>query len=171
MERFSAPHRHNVSLVVCDNPCAGVIARAQRANVPTYLCHRSALASNELAETLRAHGVDYIVLAGFLGLIPPELIAKYPGAIVNLHPALLPKYGGKGMYGHHVHEAVIAASEIQSGITIHHVNAQYDEGSIIAQFTCPVHPDDSPEALAERIHALEHQHLGEVVEQLIDGAI
>ncbi len=169
MERFAPPHRHAVSLVVCDNPAAGVIARAHRAGVPTYLCRRGALAGGELLHTLRAHGAGCIVLAGFLGLIPGELIGGFPGPIVNLHPALLPRFGGKGMFGHHVHRAVIAAGEARSGITIHHVNERYDEGGIIAQFDCPVHPDDTPDSLAERIHALEHRHLGEVVERLLDG--
>jgi phosphoribosylglycinamide formyltransferase-1 len=112
-------------------------------------------------------GIDFIVLAGYMKLIPEWIVFRYKDKIVNIHPALLPKYGGKGMYGNHVHEAVIAAGETESGITIHLVNSKYDEGKILFQTTCPVSPDETPETLATKIHRLEHRHYPIVIEQYI----
>jgi phosphoribosylglycinamide formyltransferase-1 len=116
---------------------------------------------------LREKNIDFIVLAGFLWKIPPALISAYPSRIINIHPALLPKYGGKGMYGHFVHEAVIAAGDTESGITIHFVDEQYDHGGTIFQATCPVSPSDTPESLAKKIHVLEHENFPRVIEQTI----
>ena len=121
----------------------------------------------ERARQLQDEGTDFIVLAGFLWLVPPCITAAYPNRIINIHPALLPAYGGKGMYGHHVHEAVLAAGEQQSGITIHYVNDRYDSGDIIFQATCPVLPDDTPDTLAARVHELEYRHFPRVIEETV----
>ncbi|MEM7298763.1 MAG: formyltransferase family protein, partial [Bacteroidota bacterium] len=114
-------------------------------------------------------GADYIILAGFLWLIPDYLVKAFPNKIINIHPALLPKFGGKGMYGQHVHEAVIAAGEQESGITIHLVNEDYDKGKILFQARCDVVPDDTPDTLAKKIHALEYEHFPKVIENYILG--
>jgi phosphoribosylglycinamide formyltransferase-1 len=115
---------------------------------------------------LQSKKIDFIVLAGFLWKIPQTLISAYPNSIINIHPALLPKYGGKGMYGIHVHAAVLQSGDAQSGITIHYVDEQYDNGDVIFQETCPVLPTDTPESLAMKIHKLEHQHFPRVIEQV-----
>lgn len=160
-----------VVLIVTNNPEAGVIARAKQEGVSCYV---SQFRSNDdiraLSEKLEKNNIQMIVLAGFLKLISQTLIDRYPNAIINIHPALLPKYGGKGMYGMRVHEAVIEAKENQSGITIHYVNAHYDEGAIIAQYTCPVFPQDIPSTLAKRIHELEYRHFPAEVEKLLEKA-
>lgn len=158
--------RATVALILADNPQAAVLARAHRLNVPAYLVRRAHLNAPTTLDTLRSHGVSLIVLAGFLGLVPPELIQAYPNRIINIHPALLPKFGGKGMYGLHVHQAVLQAGESTSGITIHYVNARYDEGSIILQAQCPVFPSDTPDSLAARVHQLEYDHYPNVVQRL-----
>ncbi|MCK6694535.1 MAG: phosphoribosylglycinamide formyltransferase, partial [Thermoanaerobaculia bacterium] len=116
---------------------------------------------------LRQYHIDFIVLAGFLWLIPAWLVRAYYRRMVNIHPALLPKYGGKGMYGMHVHEAVRAANEPETGITIHYVNEQYDEGDIIFQARCPVAPTDTPADIARKVHELEHLHFSRVIEQIL----
>ncbi|MDR2890679.1 MAG: phosphoribosylglycinamide formyltransferase [Alistipes sp.] len=170
MEHFS-PHAPagspaRVVLVASDNPSAGVLERARKHGVPTMVFTRAEFADGTAPlEAFRAARVDYIVLAGFLRLIPASIVAAWPGRIVNIHPALLPAYGGKGMYGDRVHAAVVAAGESESGITIHRVDEHYDRGSIIAQFRCPVLPGDTPESLAQRIHALEHRHFPETIEK------
>ena len=115
---------------------------------------------------MKEHNIDFIVLAGFLLKIPEVLIEAFPNKIINIHPALLPKYGGKGMYGHHVHEAVATSGDTESGITIHYVNAQYDEGNIIFQAKCPVLPTDSPDMIAEKVHALEYEFFPKVIEDI-----
>jgi phosphoribosylglycinamide formyltransferase-1 len=120
-------------------------------------------------EYLEKYEIDFIVLAGFLWLVPGKLIEKYRGRIINIHPALLPSYGGKGMYGDAVHRAVIENHDPESGITIHFVNDRYDEGDIIFQSRCKVAPEDTPESLAKKVHALEYAHFPEVIEKLILG--
>jgi phosphoribosylglycinamide formyltransferase-1 len=166
MEHFASSPTARVVLVASDNPSAGVLERARRMGVPTVVFSRAEFASGDAPlAALRDAGADYIVLAGFLRLIPLNIIEAFGGRIVNIHPALLPAYGGKGMYGTRVHEAVVAAGERESGITIHRVNERYDEGDIIAQFRCSVTPADTPDSLAEKIHALEHRHFPEVIEQ------
>jgi phosphoribosylglycinamide formyltransferase-1 len=155
-------------LLVTDNPGAGALQRAERFGVETAVFPRAEFRTGErVLELMHRHDIDFIVLAGFLSLVPAGLVRAYEGRIVNIHPALLPKYGGKGMYGHHVHEAVIANGEKQSGITVHLVNERYDEGTTLAQFTVDVAPDDTPESLAEKIHALEYEHFPAVIEQAI----
>jgi phosphoribosylglycinamide formyltransferase-1 len=115
---------------------------------------------------LKEYNIDCIVLAGFLLKVPEALIDAFPNKIINIHPALLPKFGGKGMYGHHVHEAVVAAREIESGITIHYVNSNYDEGDIIFQAKCSVLPSDTPDMIAEKVHKLEYEHFPRVIAEL-----
>jgi phosphoribosylglycinamide formyltransferase 1 len=167
IEHFKGSPVAEVVLVGCDNAHAGVIQRAWDLLVPLYLFSGAQLKEGVVERELIAQRIDLVVLAGFLRLIPAALVRAFAGRIVNVHPALLPKFGGKGMHGTHVHEAVIAAKETESGITIHHVNERYDEGEHIAQFRCPVLPDDTSASLAQRIHALEHAHYPRVVESLV----
>ncbi len=156
-----------VSLIVCNVPGAGVIEIAKEKGIPTLLINKADFASTGYVESLHNSEIQFIVLAGFLWKVPEMLVKAYPKAIINIHPALLPKYGGKGMYGSRVHEAVIAAGEKESGITIHWVNEHYDEGAIIYQAICPIDAGETPETLANKIHALEHAHFAPTIEQLL----
>lgn len=168
IEYFELHHHAQVTLVLSNKANAGVLDIAREHGVETIVTDRNHFYDGHtVVQQLRDRGISLVVLAGFLWLIPKELIAAFPDRIVNIHPSLLPKFGGKGMYGHHVHEAVLAAGEKQSGITIHYVNEHFDEGSHIAQFSCPVEPGDTPETLAKRVLALEHKHFPEVVDQLL----
>ena len=156
-----------VSLIVCNVPGAGVIDIAKEKGIPTLMINKAEFAATGYVESLQNAEIQFIVLAGFLWKVPEVMVRAYPKAIINIHPALLPKYGGKGMYGARVHEAVIAAGEKQSGITIHWVNEHYDEGAIIYQATCEVTPSDTPDTLANKIHALEHAHFAPTIEKLL----
>ena len=157
-----------VKKIYCNVPGAYVLERARQLQVPACVFTREEFRNpDKLLRRLQDEGTDFIVLAGFLWLVPPCITAAYPNRIVNIHPALLPAYGGKGMYGHHVHEAVLAAGEQQSGITIHYVNDRYDSGDIIFQATCPVLPDDTPNTLAARVHELEYRHFPRVIEEVL----
>lgn len=169
MEHFAQHTAAQVVLVGCDKPAAGVVQRAWDLGVPCYLFGGAELKNGEVLRELQGQEVSLVVLAGFLRLIPAELIAAFPDRIVNIHPSLLPKYGGKGMYGDRVHAAVIAAGEKESGITIHLVNEQYDEGEVLFQAKCPVEANDTPSSLAARVHELEHEHYPKVVEKLVMG--
>ena len=161
-----------VCMVVSNKPQAGVLKIAEANNIPALIIEKEKFfRGNGYTDELKAVGIDFIVLAGFLWKIPTALIKAYPKKIVNIHPALLPKYGGKGMYGRFVHEAVIAHQEKQSGITIHYVDEVYDHGDIIFQAQCPVFTDDTPEVLAQRIHLLEHQHYPEIIEKIITRSV
>lgn len=158
-----------VKLVLTNNPEAYVINRAQSYDIETVVFNREQLnRTGEVLAILEDRRIDFVVLAGFLWLVPDAILQKFEGKIVNIHPALLPKFGGKGMYGQHVHEAVIASGETVSGISIHHVNRKYDEGHIIFQATCAVQNDDTPESLAKRIHTLEYEHYPKVIEELLN---
>lgn len=158
-----------VEIVLTNKPEAGVIQRAKSLNVETVVFNREQFyEGNIIVDLMKERGIDMVVLAGFLWLVPSGLISAFEGRIVNIHPALLPKYGGKGMYGKHVHKAVVESGDTKSGITIHYVNQQYDDGGIIFQAICEVQEGDTPEALAERIHSLEHKHFPAVVESLLD---
>lgn len=163
MERFRGRQDVEVAYVMSNNADAGVHRRAARLGVPSLTLTKAEF--SQVAPRLLADGIDMVVLAGFLLKVSDELVQAYAGRIINLHPALLPAYGGKGMYGHHVHQAVLAAGEKASGITIHHVDTRYDHGDIIYQAKCPVLPTDTPDSLAERIHVLEHLHLPRIVDQ------
>ena len=146
---------------------AGVFDRVESLGVPAIYFNRSAFSSSFLTDYLNTIQPDLIVLAGYLKKIPEELISLFPDKIINIHPALLPKYGGKGMYGMHVHQAVKEAGEHESGITIHYVNAQYDEGAIIFQANTPVDATDTAEDIAHKIHRLEQEHFPKVIAQLL----
>lgn len=158
-----------VALVVCNKPNAGVIQIAASHNVPVLMIEKERFFRGNayVDEIKHRSGIGFIVLAGFLWKVPVALIEAYPNRIINIHPALLPKYGGKGMYGMHVHEAVIAAGEKESGITIHYVNEKFDEGEPIFQARCTVTGEDTPETLAQKIHELEHRYFPEVVEEVV----
>ncbi len=176
MQRIATYFKHhaqvNVNLVVCNNPEAGAIAKAKALDIPLLMIDRNSLKNTQkLIEELRIHEIDWLILAGFLWLIPQTLIKAFPSKIVNIHPALLPAYGGKGMYGENVHQAVIKNKEKFSGITIHFVNEQYDAGAIIFQQQLEIQPNDTPSSLAGRIHQLEHKHYPEVIENLIQKKI
>ena len=158
----------NVALLISNSKTAKALEMAAQKNIPTLTLDRSAFRnSEELLETLKEFEVDFIVLAGFLWLIPPYLIRDFPNRIVNIHPALLPKYGGKGMYGSNVHRAVKAAGEKESGITIHYVNEHYDEGGIIFQARTALEPTDTPEDIATKVLRLEHANYSRVVEEIL----
>ena len=157
----------SIELILCNNPEAGVIERAKRLNIPLQLFDREQFRSGWVLNLLQEKQIDWVILAGFLWLIPKAIVAAFPNRIVNLHPALLPKFGGKGMYGHFVHEAVVTAGEKESGITIHFVNEHYDEGNIIFQAAFPVEPTDSPEDVARKGQVLEHKHFPRVIGELI----
>lgn len=168
IEHFSEHPSVEVALIVCNKPHAGVLNIAAAHSIETLLIEKEQFFRGDgYVPFLKEHKINWIILAGFLWKIPSMLIKAYPQHIINIHPALLPKYGGKGMYGHHVHEAVIAANETESGITIHYVDEQYDHGDTIFQARCEVKKDDTPETLVQRIHALEHQHYPQVIEQLL----
>lgn len=158
-----------ISLIVCNKPGAGVLSIAEKENIPSLLIEKEKFfRDNAYTDELKQAGIDFIVLAGFLWKIPDALIQAYPGKIINIHPALLPNYGGKGMYGNFVHEAVIAAGEKESGITIHYVDGHYDNGDIIFQARCAISEHDTPATLANRIHQLEHEHYPQVIEKLLE---
>lgn len=166
---FKHHDKINVALVVSNSAEAFVLKRAEKEGVPTVVMDKPFRTSEEkVLSVLQQFNISFIVLAGYLLLVPPWLIKQYPQRIINIHPALLPKYGGKGMYGDKVHEAVIAAGDEKSGITIHFVNEQYDKGNIIFQAECPVLPGDNPAGLAAKIHQLEYKHYPKVVENLIN---
>lgn len=165
MRHFSEDLGVTVSHVYSNNPNAGVLERAANFGVPTTVFNKTGF--DEITTNLQSSNPDLIVLAGFLLKIPDEMIAAFRNRIVNIHPSLLPKYGGKGMYGQYVHEAVIANGEAISGITIHLVDEVYDNGEILFQAECEVLGDDTPDSLAARIHKLEHEHFPEAVEKLL----
>ncbi len=168
IEHFSGNLQTRVALIVCNNAGAGVLEIAKKWGIEAILVEKEGFfGPKSCILALKQRNIDFIVLAGFLWKIPAELVAAYPRKMVNIHPALLPKYGGKGMYGMRVHEAVIEAGEKESGISIHYVNEHYDEGNIIFQASCPVEPGDSPADLAAKIHVLEHAHFAKVVEGLL----
>ncbi len=161
-----------ISLVFCNNPDAPVIEKARELNRKVQIINRETLSakSHLILEFLKVEKISLLILAGFLLKIPTTFINAFPNRIVNLHPSLLPKYGGKGMYGLQVHRAVIAGNEKVSGITIHMVNEEYDQGKILTQIPCTVHPDDSPEQLSTRVRELEHFYLPRTIEDLIAKA-
>ena len=165
---FGSDPRVGIRGVFCNNPKAGVIERCQRLGLPLYCFNRVAFEDPAgLLRLLQCLEPDLIVLAGFLWKIPEHLVAAFPAKIINIHPALLPKFGGKGMYGMHVHQAVVNSGEKETGITIHYVNEAYDQGAVIFQKKVALDPSDSPDAVAEKIHVLEYEHYPAVVESLL----
>jgi len=167
---FSERKSVKVALVLSNKPDAYVLERASRLKVPAGTFNRSDFyQTDKVLEKLREYKIDFIVLAGFLWLIPEKILNCYRKKIVNIHPALLPKFGGKGMYGERVHRAVLEAGESETGITIHYVNEKYDDGDIIFQVRCKVEPNDTPETLAVRVHELEYRYYPELIEKLVLG--
>jgi phosphoribosylglycinamide formyltransferase-1 len=165
---FAGNSAVSVDLFLSNNPTAGVIERGRRLGVPVVLFDKATFTkTDKIVTLLQKQEIDLVILAGFLWLIPQNLVQAFPNRIINIHPALLPKYGGKGMWGHFVHEAVVAAKDPESGITIHYVNEHYDEGKVIFQATCEVLPSDSPDEVARKVQILEHQYFPVIVEKLI----
>ena len=157
-----------VALVLSNRSDAYVLERANRLKVPSKVFLKDDWISGEqILALLREYNIDFIVLAGFLVRVPDVLLHAYPDKIINIHPALLPKFGGKGMYGDRVHEAVVTAGEKESGITIHYINEHYDEGNTIFQAKCPVLPEDSPADVAKKVHSLEYEYYPQVIEKLL----
>lgn len=168
IEHFEDSDAVSVSMVLSNKPDAFVLERAKKLNVPAHVFDRKRFyETKELLTLLQRENIDLIVLAGFLWLIPQYLIEAFPGRIINIHPALLPDYGGKGMYGENVHRAVIESGDKKSGITIHFVDEIYDHGNIIFQATCKIDRDETPGSLAEKVHKLEHQYYPLVIEDLL----
>lgn len=158
-----------VELILSDRKEAGVLGVAEKHGVKAIYLNKELLTHpDQVVALLKEHHIDVLVLAGYLKLVPKEWIAAYPGKVFNLHPALLPKFGGKGMYGMHVHRAVAAAGETETGITIHEVNEHYDEGKIIFQARTPIEPTDSPERIAEKIAALEKEFFAMVIVEEVE---
>ncbi len=169
-EYFCGNERIRPVVLFCNNPKAGVLERAANLGLPVVMVNRKKLADAAfMQEALHRYAVNALVLAGFLSLVPPFLVEEYSGHIYNIHPALLPKFGGKGMYGMHVHEAVVAAGEKESGITVHLVNECYDQGEILFQASCPVEPEDTAQDVAQKIHSLEQRYFPQVLEYALSG--
>ena len=165
---FAKSNRIRVVVVLSNKKEAGIHERATRLSVPSFTFSFAEFKDGgAILVKLAEYHVNFIVLAGFLPLVSPVVIDAYPNRIINIHPALLPKFGGKGMYGAHVHEAIVAAKETQTGITVHYVNERYDEGTVIFQAVCPVLPDDTADDVAAKVHALEYEHFPRVIENLL----
>ena len=168
IQYFAQKPQFCVKSVFCNVPDAYVLERAKKYRIPSFVFNREEFRNpDKVFRQLQEQEIDFIVLAGFLWLMPSFITAAWPNKIVNIHPALLPAYGGKGMYGHHVHEAVIAAGEKESGITIHYVNDHYDQGAIIFQAKCTVLPTDTPDDLAARVHELEYRYFPQIIAETI----
>ena len=169
---FKDSDKVNVALVVANKTGIPALEKAERLGVPTRVLPKADLNREDVVLPLmKEYSIDFIVLAGFLLVIPDFLIREYDRRIINLHPALLPKFGGMGMYGHRVHEAVKAAGETETGMTVHWVSGKVDSGGIIAQFRTPISPDDTPDDIAAKEHALEMEHFPQVIEALADNAL
>ncbi len=169
---FKDSDKVNVALVVANKAGIPALEKAERLGVPTRVLPKADLNREDVVLPLmKEYSIDFIVLAGFLLVIPDFLIREYDRGIINLHPALLPKFGGMGMYGHRVHEAVKAAGETETGMTVHWVSGKVDGGEIIAQFRTPISPDDTPDDIAAKEHVLEMEHFPQVIEALADNAL
>lgn len=167
IRHFRKTKEAEVALLVANRSC-GAVAKAVMLDVPVLILdHKAYFRDPKFISFLKKLGPDLLVLAGFLLLVPKEILNAFPGKVINIHPALLPKYGGKGMYGNHVHQAVIAAGEKESGITIHEVNEKFDEGKILFQAKCALEPGETPESLGGKIHVLEYRHFPEIVSSLL----
>jgi phosphoribosylglycinamide formyltransferase-1 len=171
VKHFSANSNGTVVAIFTNNPKAKVIDRAQKLAVPSVVFSKEELLEGKVVQKLDSFEPDWIILAGFLLKLPESFILAFPNTIINIHPALLPKYGGKGMYGMHVHQAVIENREKESGITIHYVNENYDEGNSIFQKKVAILVSDTPEVVAEKIHELEQRYFPEVIEKLITNTL
>lgn len=165
---FAESKNIKIAVVLSNNHNVGVHTRVNKLGIPSFVFSRDEFTEGApVLQKLAEYKVDFIVLAGFMNKISPSILYAFPDKIINIHPALLPKYGGKGMYGMHVHNAVVAAGEKESGITIHYVNENYDEGAVIFQATCPVLPTDTPEEVATKVHALEYAYFPRVIEDVL----
>ena len=165
---FANSSKIHIAVVLSNKVDAVIHARAKKLKVPSFSFSNAEFRDGTpILKKLAEYHVDFIVLAGFLPLVSPVIIDAFPNSIINIHPALLPKFGGKGMYGSHVHEAVVAAKETQTGISVHYVNERYDEGAVIFQAVCPVSPKDTVEDVEQKVHALEYAHYPRVIEQII----
>jgi phosphoribosylglycinamide formyltransferase 1 len=165
---FAGHTRIRVKLLLCNRKHAPVLERAARANIDCYSFSRHELeCTDRVMDILTQYNIDFIVLAGFLLKIPDNILRSWPDRIINIHPALLPKYGGKGMYGMNVHQAVLSSGDRVSGITIHMINEEYDKGNVVSRHTCEVRRDDTPESLAARVHKLEHYWYPRIIERLL----
>ena len=169
IDYFGESDETRVALIVTNKADAGVIDVAKKENIPFIVASRAEMAGDEFLSELISYKPSLVILAGFLLKIPNSLIDAFPNKIINIHPALLPGYGGKGMWGHHVHSAVINSGDKQSGISIHAVDEVYDHGAVILQARCPVLPGDTPETLAARIHKLEHYYFPRTIEFLLNN--
>jgi phosphoribosylglycinamide formyltransferase-1 len=169
LEYFDQHPNIRVAALLSNNPEAYSLKRAENFKIPAITFNRAEFKDGTVLEKVKSFNPDLIVLAGFLWLMPEAFVKEFPDKIINIHPALLPKYGGKGMYGHHVHAAVVAAKEAESGITIHYVNERFDEGEAILQARCPVLPEDSADQVAARVLELEHKHFAPTIEKLLNG--
>ncbi|MEG1585337.1 MAG: phosphoribosylglycinamide formyltransferase [Bacteroidales bacterium] len=171
-EYFAHNEKIEVSLIISNKADAYVLERAKKLGIPTAVFTGKQMQDAEsVLSLLKKQTIDFIVLAGYLLKIPDYLIESYPQAIVNIHPALLPDFGGKGMYGDNVHKAVVEAGKTESGITIHFVNENYDEGTTIFQATCPVLPTDTFEDVAKKVHALEYAHFPKIIDEVISRSL
>ena len=170
IEYFADSKTATVSLIVSNNPNAYVLERATKSGIPYEVVTKKIFSDeSQMSRILEKHNTDYVILAGFLWLIPAFLIAKFPKRILNIHPALLPAYGGKGMYGKRVHQAVFDNNERESGMTIHYVDEQYDEGQIIHQEKVSLNVTDTPDLIASKVLALEHAQYARVIEKVISS--
>lgn len=171
IRHFASCATSRVALVVSNRPDAYAIKRAEALGVPVEVLPKADFNDeNRLMTVLEAHNIDFIVLAGFLLMVPSFLLRRYPRRIINIHPALLPKYGGRGMYGHHVHEAVFANHESETGITIHYVSEVCDGGEMLFQAKTALSPGDSPDEIAAKVHRLEMEYYPKVIEKAIENA-
>ncbi len=169
---FTNDSEINISLIISNKRDAYVHERAHKLGIPSYTFSKVEFDDGSLIlSTLREYNIDFIVLAGFLLKISQPILEAFPYRIINIHPALLPKYGGKGMYGERVHQAVVQAGETESGITIHYVNENYDEGNVVFQAKCDVSPDDDADAVAKKVHELEYMHFPRVIEEVVRKTI
>ena len=165
---FKGSDYAQVSFIIANNPQAYVLERAKKLGIEAAVVSKAEfMEADGVIAMLRERDIDFVVLAGFLLLVPQKLIAAYPGRIVNIHPALLPKHGGKGMYGDRVHKAVVECGDTESGITIHLIDEQYDKGTTFFQAKCPVLPTDTPDDVAAKVHALEYEHFPHVIEEIL----
>ena len=161
--------RVKAALIVCNNPKAGVLQIAKKEKVPKLIIERNRFKKDGYLAELKKYEIEFIVLAGFMWKVPTEVIQSYPDKIINIHPALLPKFGGKNMYGNFVHEAVLNSGEMESGITIHYVDELYDHGKIIFQAKCSIDKNETAESLAKKIHTLEYANYPKVIEKILLG--
>lgn len=165
---FKGSDYAEVSFIIANNPDAYVIERAKRLDIEYAVVTKAQfMEADSIIDMLKERDIDFVVLAGFLLLVPAKLIQAYPGRIVNIHPALLPKHGGKGMYGDRVHKAVVESGDTESGITIHLIDEHYDKGTTFFQAKCPVLPTDTPDDVATKVHALEYEHFPHVIEEIL----